>query len=431
MGKPALGLALRVLAIRCGLFLPCVATAQTLVRSDLSDLPDGDGAAGTQPIVNVNGTPTERLIRQYTEAAGPVGPRKIFADAKFITTVSVGEYYDDNIVSSTTGPGRSDYVTTLTGGLTLVLGDVVQRENTYALLNYTGTGSIFARHGEEDSYDQDALVNIRYRRPMTVVELTGHFQDLHDATADLGQREGRRLYDEGLVYKEFLTDRTSLTGRVEYLHNDYDSGIDTSDVKGGLAVEYAVTDKLTAGAEAVLGRLTASDDVGEWYEQARLRASYTVTDKAALEGWIGLEVRERGGQSGTSATPVFSAIGKWTPFTGTTLSLNAYRQINASGGDVGEDFIDTGLQAGVRQEIAKRFFLSLDVGYDHNDYRQVSGDDSGSRSDDYFLVRASGGYAFVDWFKLLVYYEHRQNDSTRDEFSFDSNRYGTTATVLF
>lgn len=421
-----------MLAIYCGLLLPCVVVAQTLVRSDLSDLSEGgDPSSGGEPIVNMNGVQTDRLIREYKDAAGPVGPRKIFAGAKLITLFSVGEYYDDNIVSSTSGPSRSDWVTTLTGGLTLVLGDVVERKDSYLLLSYTGTGSVFARNSSEDSYDQDARLVVRYRRPIVMAELTGRFQDLHDATADLGQRQGRRLYGATLVFKDACTDRTTLTGSVDYVYNDYDSGIDTSDTKMGLACEYSVTGKVTVGVEAVLGRLTIGNDVEEWYEQARFRAGYAPSEKVALEGWCGVEVRERGGRVGTSATPVFSATGKWVPYPDTMLSLNAFRQINASGSDVGDDFIDTGLQVSVRQAITKRFFLGLDVGYDHADYQQVAGRDSGSRSDDYLTLRASGGYAFVDWFRLLVFYEHRQNDTTRTEFSFNSNRCGTTATLVF
>ena len=366
----------------------------------------------------------DELIREYLSKAGPVGPRKLFSATRLDTTFGVGVFYDDNILLSTGGGSRSDVVTTVVGGVRLSLGDFAQRVNTFAVLSYAGTGNFFARNGSENSYDQDAVVEGLYRFHQLTVGSTSIFQERHDATADFGRRVARDVYSEDFVAKYQRTDRTIFTGALHYDYDQSDEQANTSDLTFTAALDYNLTGKISVGAGAVFGRLTASDDLEEYSQQGQLRLGYTVTNKIKAASSVGLEYRERGSEASDSVTPVFVATVNYTPFVDTVVDLEAHRRTEASNALGGEDYVDTGFQLGVRQGFLKRFYLRLDVGYQNADYKNVTAADSIPRTDNYYSVRSTAGYDFVRWFQVLAFYERRQDESTRGGFSFVSNRVG-------
>ena len=111
----------------------------------------------------------------------------------------------------------------------------------------------------------------------------------------------------------------------------------------------------------MFGRLTASENLEEYSQEAQVRLGYRVTDKIKATSSVGLEYRERDSAS-DQLTPVFSATLNYTPFVDTVVDLEAHRRTEASNALGGEDLVDTGFQLGVRQNFLKRFYLRLDVG---------------------------------------------------------------------
>ena len=366
----------------------------------------------------------DELIREYLARAGSVGPRKLFSATRLDTTFGVGVFYDDNILLSTGGGSRSDVVTTVVGGARLSLGDFAQRVNTFAILSYAGTGNFFARNGSENSYDQDAVVDLLYRFHQLTVGSTSIFQERHDATADFGRRVARDVYSEDLVARYQRTDRTIFTGALHYDYDQSEAQSDTSNLTFTAALDYALTGKISVGGGGVCGRVTAWDDLEEYSQEGQLRLGYSVTNKMKAASSFGLEYRERGGGASDSVTPVFVATVNYTPFVNTVIDLEAHRRTEASNALGGDDFVNTGFQLGVRQNFLKRFYLRLDAGYQNADYKNVTAADSTPRTDNYYSLKGTAGYDFVRRFQVLAFYERRQDESTRGGFSFASDRVG-------
>ena len=336
----------------------------------------------------------------------------------------MGVLYDDNILLSSTGPRRSDVVTTIIGGARLSLGDFADRANTYVIASYAGTGDLFARNAGQDCYDQDAVLDVLYRFHQLTFASMSVFQERHDATADFGQRVGRYVYTEDLAVRYRRNDLTTLGASVHFDHDDDDTGISTSNLTANASLDYALSGKVTVGVGAVFGRLTSTGSLEEYSEEGQLRLGYAVTRKITAAASVGLEYRERNGSASDSLTPVFVLTTHWTPYNDTTLDLEAHRRTEASGSLGGEDFIDTGFQLGVRQNLLQRFYVRLDAGYQNADYKNVAAADPIPRTDNYFSIRGTAGYDFVRWFQVLAFYEHREDQSTRQNYTFASNRVG-------
>ncbi len=439
-----------LLVLTSVLLAPRLCPAQMMVRSTPGDaqmLDDSDlhSASADERVENplfavssvaqerlrVEATNPDALVREYVEKAGPVGPRKWFSATNFQVGLRMGVVYDDNILLSSAGPRRSDTITSVAGEARLSLGDFADRINTFAVVGYTGTGSLFANYSEEDSYDQDALLDLYYRRRDVAVGSSSVFQERHDATIDLGQRVDRKVYGEDFTVRYFRNDRTTISAALHYDYADYDTPVDTSTLTLNPALDYVLNDKVTVGGGVVLGRLTATGGVEEYSGEAQFRLGYTITQKVAATGSVGLEYRARGGEAGDSLTPVFAATGKWTPRDGTTLSLEGYRRTEASGALEGEDFVSTGVRVDLRQNLFQRIYARLSLGYQNASYRNVTQGESAPRSDNYFSIRGAMGYDFVRWLQIYAFYEHRQNDSTGAGFSFTSNRVGMEAAVIY
>lgn len=373
----------------------------------------------------------ERLIQEYRRQAGTVGPRKLFSDYKVDPHLSVGVAYDDNILASSGGRKLSDAITTLAGGVTVSLGDYKARSDSFLVLNYTATGEIFAVHGEENAVDHDASLIARYRPHQLMVQLTSTYQLTHDATADIGERVAQQLYGEGLLFRYFRNDYTTLEAEADYSYYDYADRAQTGQVWGGVATDYLLASKVSLGAGVVAGHLEASGGLEETFQQLQARLGYNVTNQVTLSLRAGLEIRERGAGAGLAFDPVFSLSGTWTPFSGTTVTLEGHRHTEASAAVAGDDFVSTGISLGVRQHLVQRFYAALDAGYENADYENITNTGSTARNDDYYTLRVSVGYDFVEWVKVEAFYVFRDDRSNQSTYTFTSNRLGVQANLVY
>jgi hypothetical protein len=407
-------------------------TASSGDNVDVGYVPDNTAASGGAAApANADGSREAELIRNYFAEEGLAGPRRLFSAVNFETFLRLGETYDDNILLSSQGPRHSDVITSIGAGARLSLGDFADRVNTFAILGYTGVGELFARNGSQDDYNQDAIVDLYYHPHEVAVGSTSRFEENHDATADLGVRTDRDMYAEDVSLKYFRNSLTTLGFNVHYEYDHYSTPIDTSDLTFGPTLDYALTPKITVGAGVGAERLTATGGVETYSEQAQLRFGYAVTHLVDLSASFGLEYLESNGTDGDSLTPIFSVTGTWNPTAGATLNLEAHRRTEASGALYGEEFLSTGLTFGYRQELLKRFYLRLDLGFENASYTNVTLGESQPRSDNYYSVRTTAGYEFVRWLQIQAFFERRQDLSTDRDFSFTSDRVGCEVSLTY
>lgn len=420
---------LRLLCLSAGLFLAvCAAQAQALVR--MPDDVHGQSIQAADPHLRPITADDQRLIDAYTSEAGQLGPRRFFSSPKVVLRGTIGEAYDDNILVTAGRDKEADSVTTLGGGVVVTVGDAQEKKASYALGEYQATATLFGIHGDENAVDQSALADVKYRWDKFAVRVSSSFQSLHDTSPDLGQRTQRNVFDETLDLKYSLGAYTRIEGGLKYDYSDYDGPINTQDFSAALGADYLFFDKLRLGGGIVYGHTDANGGVHDNYQQIGARIEYEVTGEIKVSSRIGLEIRER--DSGEEINPVFSLEGRWTPFDGTALDLSGFRRVTASASLAGEDILETGLHFSLRQRLVSRFYVLLDAEYTHAQY-QRSSDAASSipREDDYYFLRGAVGYDFVDWCKAQVFCQRRQDDSTREQFSFDSTRGGVQIDLAY
>lgn len=429
VGTSLMSLVIRLLCLSAGFFLAVrPAQAQALVR--MPDDVHGQSIQAADPHLPATPAEDKRLIDAYIREAGQLGPRRFFSSPKVVLHATIGEAYDDNILVSAAREKEADSVTTLGGGVVVTVGEAKEKKGSYALGEYQATATLFGIHGEEDAVDQSALAEVQYRWDKLAVRATGSFQSLHETSPDLGQRTQRNVFDEALDLKYSLGAYTRIQGGLRYDYSDYDGPIDTQDASATLGADYLFFDKLRLGGGFVYGHTEANGGVHEDYEQLEARIEYEVTGEIKVSSRIGLEVRER--SDGAETNPVFALEGEWTPFDGTALHLSGFRRVTASASLAGDDILETGLHFSIRQRLVSRFYVLLDAQYTHAQYRRATDAvSSGPREDDYYFLRGAVGYDFVDWCKAQVFCQRRQDDSTREQFSFDSTRGGVQIDLAY
>ncbi len=373
----------------------------------------------------------ERLFREYRRQAGPTGPRQLFSNFKVDPHAQIGVVYDDNILISNGGRKFADVVSTLAAGVTVSAGDFIARADNFLVLNYTATGELFARHGEEDALNHDALLIVRYGPHDLTSQFNSVFRLTHDATADLGQRVSQTTFGESLLLRYSRNDFTSAEGALDFTSHDYAGRSSDIQTSGGLAVDYRYSGNTTIGAGAVFGHLSGGGGLEETFEQAQARLGYLLTNQISLALRVGLEVRERGARAGTVVNPVFSLSGTWSPFGGTIFTVEGHRRVDASTALNGEDYLGTGIQFGLRQTFAQRFYGEFSAGYENADYENVTRPSSTRRTDNYFTLRGAVGYDFVKWLKLEAFCAYRNDRSTKSINTFAVNQFGLQMSVIY
>ncbi len=374
---------------------------------------------------------TDRLIEQYRREAGPLGPSKLFSLTKWDLYFGLGVAYDDNIRVSTGVRKQADEITMLSGGASLSLGDAVKKQNGYLTFSYSAAENLFAIHSSEDDFDQDAMLDVRYVWERLSAELTSNFRAVHDPVSDTAERERRYLFDEALTFRYLYGDKTFLESRLSYDRSDPAFAASNQQYAWENSVDYLVTSKIKLGFGVVVGRLEIEDVPGETFGQPLARFQYEVTDKITVATQVGADIRDRGGRSGETVTPVFALEGTWTPDDNTTVTASGFRRVDASESIVGEQYVNSTIAVSLRRRFLRQYYALASASYTHGDYEDVSNTALPSREDDYFSLRGGLGYHAAKYLDLGFFYVHQRNDSSLASYSFTSNRVYLQSNLLF
>ena len=374
---------------------------------------------------------TNRLVEQYRREAGPLGPSKLFSLTPWSFFFGVGAAYDANLRVSTGTRKQADEITTLSGGVSLSLGDAVKKQGGYLTFSYAGTENLFAIHSSEDDFDQDAKLDARYVWERLSVELMSGFQAVHDPVSDTAERERRYLYQESLTFQYRYGDKTFLQSRFSYDRSDPAFAASNQQYSWENSADYQVTSKVKLGFGLVVGRLEIDEVPGETFGQPLGRFQYQLTDKVSVLAQAGVDIRYRGWISGQMITPVFALEGIWTPDDDTTVSVSGFRRVDASESIIGEQFVNSTVGITFRRRFLRRYYALANAGYTHGDYETISDAILPSREDDYFSIRAGFGYHAAKYLDLGLFYLHQRNDSSLATYSFTSNRVYLQSNLVF
>jgi hypothetical protein len=120
--------------------------------------------------------------------------------------------------------------------------------------------------------------------------------------------------------------------------------------------------------------------------------------------------------------PVFSISGEYQVFQKTLLDLKAYRNIQASPSFIGQDYIATGFEAGLKQRVSEKLSLGLAFGYETDTYVASVLNVDATRVDNFYFFRPEISYGFLKYLAANIAYEYRKNSSTIDDYNWPDNQ---------
>ncbi len=359
--------------------------------------------------------------------------KSMAATGPFEFGLGVSAMFDDNIFFSSSHK-KADFVTSVTPGFGIQLGDYQDRLNSFFTASYAPTFFLFADHSDQDSVDQDVAMQAQYTVKRLTIGLDFHFQELSGADVEIGDRVRRQLYDTSLTAKYDLTDKTSFEADFYQQTSDYQSGfVSDKEYINRDWFNYLLSPSLTISAGVGLGFVDQEASPTQYYEQGLLRVIYNATAKVAITANAGIEFRQfDGGGAADRVNPVFGLGVVYKPFEETEITLEAYRRVQSSALIFGENYTSTGFDLSVVQRVTSRFQLLGQVGYTNYDYQEDGGKFGGfNRTDNYFFLKPEVAYEFTRWLKGDVFYEFRDKESDQRGVGFTANEVGIEALMTF
>jgi hypothetical protein len=346
-------------------------------------------------------------------------------------TVHAGasSYYDNNIFISPTGR-QSDFVTLLSAGGGLILGDYTTQQGNYLISDYTAIAELFEKHSDQDAFEQNASVAAQVVLAHLTFKGNFQFEDTADADVDTGSRAKRQILTGNGSARYDISDKTFIEATAQFTISHYDLFLNSNDERGGLSFNFLPDPAVTMGLGVMAGVLNVEDSSAQTYEQFLASLQIAATGKFTLISSAGIEDRQTQQNKGL-ITPVFEIDGDYKPSEVLDLTFSAYRHVSNSAYYLGADFIATGVSAGAKYDFSDRFTVLLETGFMNCDYRDVGNDANVSRTDNYFFVRPALRYTASKHCNVELYYFYRKNASTLHNLSFNDSQVGISLNFKF
>jgi hypothetical protein len=332
--------------------------------------------------------------------------------------------YSDNILASTTNQ-KTDLIYYISPGLSLAVGDYLQKQYTYFTLAYVPTLNLYNHYSSLNALDQHLRIDAQYG--LERLKLSGYFgyDKAFGGNRDIGGLVNSETYSAGVAAKYLINEKFSLEALGDQTFSDYgSSGIGSREFVNHDWLNYAFTPKLTASAGGAFGVLQPYTGGTQTYEQGLFRVQFVSTDKLSFNGSAGFELRQFPNGVGTRFTPVFNLATNYQIFPGTTLSLFGGRSVSYSALITGSNYTATTISGGITQHVIGKLSIGVNVGFENDSYFQVSGaqPDNIRRQDNYVTVSPNLNYRLNDWSNISVSYLYRDNNSNFPSKSFYNNQ---------
>ena len=345
--------------------------------------------------------------------------------------VKTGVTYDDNIFITETNR-TGDIIYNLEGGFSFELGDYRDLQNNYLLLEYLGSGFFFMNHPAQNSFDQNLSLLAQYRVTQLAIQLESTYQTLNGADRQAGAFTSRSLFFNALRFVYTKSEKTDLEFEINQSTNLYPDQISSYISEAQLSFNYKVQPKLSLGLEAILGLDQAQDSPDQVYQTLNALCAYDIAGKLMLKASVGLQLNQyvSGGEN-MRIIPVFSVGAEYQLFQKTSLALNAYRNLQNSPSLAGQDYIATGFDIGIKQDLSQKIKIALAVGYENDTYISNLVDVNASRVDNFYFFRPGVSYSFLKYLDANFSYEYRTNASNIPQNSWFDNRLNCELSLNF
>jgi hypothetical protein len=418
-------------------------TAQELPKPGMSALhPEGSGgtAAGdldaSERAASANLANNDAAASAVRDVSNEPGWLQDFLSQKlpFSFGLVLNETYDDNIFIS---PQKSaDFVTQIQPGVLFILGDKTMPNMDYLRIAFSPDGLIYADHPDQNTVDYDADLLYQHSWTRLTVGLEQRYQKLSTATIDVGDLVRRDVYTTLLTASYAYNDDLNFYATGTQRISDYQASVpNTNEWIGDVYGLYQLTPKLGIGFGPRIGFVDIAGAANQNYEEALGHLNYELTGKIFLTFSGGGEYLSYQDNTPSRLLPVFEFSANYQPFDGTNLAVSAYRESIPSYDEIGENYLNTVIQASLKQRFLRNWYLVLSGGYDIADYQfasQTAPAASGPRRDDHYYF-AEGGVEWDpnDWLKLTARYQFSEDNSTFSENSFSDNQINLQSTAEF
>lgn len=306
-----------------------------------------------------------------------------------------------------------------------------ERDKAWVRLAYEGSAIAYFSSLEDSRIDSRVVAEGGLKSKSVELAYSARWARLGSPSADAGGQVNRMEWGVGgsatyspkgkMSYRVFA-DRSAVEQIDATFFDFYQSS-------GGVAAQYRYSPKTEVEVVYQLGQVDVDDSGVQTFQRLGVEALWRPRPKLSLSVAGGFEHRNY--EVGTGFEPYLSARVNWTPRAKTALYLEAYRRVEASAVQEGENFVLGGFRAGVSQRLRDGWSAGLDFGRESADYFGVAGLPESGRTDTLYFIRPSVRYAWSEDTQLVFLYQWSKNDSSDPDFGFDNHQVAASVSHRF
>ncbi len=338
--------------------------------------------------------------------------------------------YDDNIFGSLRNR-HSDVIHSIAPGIAINLGDYQDRNESFLACDYTGAFNYFQDRSDLNALEQDGIFAAQKKWARLTFGTQLRYLTLSGGDIDVGGRVSQTRDIERIYLRYQLAAKTSFGVEGTRRRVDFKTRIDSVEWNTRFGFDYEVTPRIRIGTGVLIGVLKAERGPTQKFQQYLIGFNFAALAKLSLTGSVGLEFRDFDQGASDRVDGVFGIGGLYQPFSGTEIRLRADRRTTSSPSLIAQNITATDLQVTLRQRFLRRFYFAIAGGYRNSNYEAALDRVSATRLDDYYFVRPSIRYDYVDWWNAEIFYTYRQNQSNQQDRSFTNATTGLQIGMLF
>jgi hypothetical protein len=343
-------------------------------------------------------------------------------------------YYDDNINIQPADLRTEDVVWTVSPGLAAIATDGSPGEGAKSLrLEYVPTLLFYTHNSSENTVNH--VGNLAAVWPFAKLTL-GLTQTAYQSTGpviDVGGRTEQTLLGTAVTAHYAIGEKSSVEVNGGLNVSDYSRYTSSWDWSNQDWFNYQIGSKLGLGLGVVLGYVDLKGASDQNYEEGLVRAVYLVAEKVSLNASVGADWRQYRGGAPDALNPVWNLGASYRPWDRTTLTLGLYQRFSSSAIYADQNYLGTGANLSLRQEVFKRLSLNFAGSYYHADYKAIDTtvQQDADRRDDVLQLRASVDYQILEHWYASVFYAFETDQSNLDVYTFRRNQVGFQTTWSF
>ena len=422
-----------------------------------------DGQTGMTSDEGATLAPENGTAEALVSDGGNDQPSSGSAEAKhrvfrILPLAGLGYGYDSNITLSNSNALGSS-IMSIAGGMNLELGDYREHRNSYLEAGYLGVGTAYDSAPADNTYNQFAHLLGHLKLQRLIAEIESVYSYVNAPNRYVGGFFTTINYFNALRLKYAYSRKTQLLLEASQVSNIYPQGFNSYFNQILLGGDYDITSKVKLGAEAIVGANPAQQSPTRYYQILNGRLHYDLTGKLALKATAGVQQSEyASGGMPTRLTPVFSVGYEYRLFSDSkagatdtakprmplftshqmsevlsdsSLVMNLYRNQQVSPNFQGQDYIATGIQAGINKSFGRHWSVNLSFGYENDAYLANQQNVQATRSDNYVFIRPGIDYKFLKYLDLSLFYERSFNHSSIQAYAWNDNRLGMELKTAF